>query len=148
MDDRISRIPPAPGTPALGPAGRIRWNDAPSGSTGQFGPFTFIVSRIYSGGGEYLLVPYVPGMGDRRAGGSLDDVKAVAETWLREFISSLGALFAADLRAWLEERAAVHQELGDDKAESPGVLASEQAHRAWGRAEAFRETVKHLEEER
>jgi hypothetical protein len=70
----------------------IRWNDTRNGSTGTFGPFTFIVSPLYTGEG-YLLVPYIPGMEDRRARGDLDEVKAVAESWVREFVTSLGAVF-------------------------------------------------------
>jgi hypothetical protein len=124
----------------------IRWNDTPSGSHGAFGPFSFIVSRVYSGG-DWMLVAHVPGKERRRAGGGLPEVKAIAESWLREFASSLGALFAVDLREHLERQAGIEQELGDDYSETPGETALEQAHFHWGCAEAHRDAVKHIDHE-
>jgi hypothetical protein len=124
----------------------IRWNDTWNGSTGQFGPFTFIVSPLYTGEG-YLLVPYLPGMEDRRARGSLGEVKATAESWLREFVSSLGALFAASLRKHLEREAATQQELGDDYSDSASPLAESQSHLHWGRAQMCRDLIKYVEHE-
>jgi hypothetical protein len=124
----------------------IHWRDAPSGSHGTFGPFSFIVSPAYSGGG-WMLVPYLPGMEDRRARGSLGEVKGIAESWLREFVTSLGALFACDLREHLTEQAAIHQGLGDDYSDSASPLAESQSHRYWGRAEALRDVLKYLDRE-
>lgn len=57
------------------------------------------------------------------------------------------ALPAAPLREHLERCAATEQELGDDYSETPGETAMEQAHGHWGKAEAFRETVKHIDRE-
>jgi hypothetical protein len=118
------------------------WNDTPSGSHGAFGPFSFITSRVYSGG-DWMLVAHVPGMERRRARGGLGEVKAIAESWLREFVTSLGALFAVDLREHLERQAGIEQELGDDYSEKD----LEQAHRYWGHAEALRDVIKHLDHE-
>lgn len=59
MDGRLSRTPaPAPGP--VKARDLIRWNDTHSGSVGRFGPFTFIVSRVWSGGGGFLLVRGLP----------------------------------------------------------------------------------------
>jgi hypothetical protein len=124
----------------------IRWADSWNGSTGQFGPFTFIVSRVYTGEG-YLLVPYLPGMEDRRARGSLGEVKATAESWLREFTALLGALFAADLRKHLTEQVAIHQECADDYAEIPGEASYREACRHWGAADALRGVLRYLDRE-
>jgi hypothetical protein len=122
----------------------IRWNDTPSGSHGALGPFSFVVSRVYSGG-EWMLVAHLPGMERRRARGGLGEVKAIAESWLREFTASLGALFACDLREHLERQAGIEQELGDDYSETPGETALEQAHFHWGCAEAHRDAIKHID---
>ena len=125
----------------------ILWNDTPSGSYGALGSFSFVVSRVYGNDGDWMLVAHLPGMKDRRARGSLGEVKAIAESWLREFASSLGALFTADLREHLEEQAAIHQDLGDDYSDSASPLAESQSHRYWGRAEAHRDLIKYLDHE-
>ena len=122
----------------------IRWNDTPAGSTGQFGPFTFIVSPLYTGEG-YLLVPYIPGMKDRRARGALAEVKATAETWLREFVSSLGALFATDLREHLTVTARTEQSLGEQYSEMPGEDSRDRANQHLGAARVCRALIKLIE---
>jgi hypothetical protein len=124
----------------------IHWGDAPSGSHGTFGPFSFIVSPAYSGGG-WMLVTYLPGMEDRRARGGLGEVKAIAESWLREFASSLGALFAADLRQHLTEQVSIHQEHADDCDEMAGEASYREACRYWGAADALRDVLKYLDRE-
>lgn len=122
----------------------IRWNDTPSGSHGAFGPFSFITSRVYGNDGDWLLVAHVPGMEDRRARGGLGEVKAIAESWLREFTASLGALFTSDLREHLEEQAAIQQELGDGHDELGHNIASREH---WAKAEALRGVLKYLDHE-
>lgn len=122
----------------------IRWNDSASGSAGQFGPFGFIVSRVYSGG-KFLLVAYIPGMEDRRARGDLAEVKATAESWLREFVSSLGAVFTADLRPELERLINGNQDLGNAKAEAGSEQDRRDACENWGRAAAYAHVIELLD---
>jgi hypothetical protein len=121
----------------LAMAGLITWNDTPSGSYGALGPFSFIVSRVYGSDGDWMLVAHLPGMENRRARGDLGEVKAIAETWLREFASSFGALFAADLRSELDRLARQQQDLADAKAASGDQQAILESWEHRGRAAAF-----------
>ena len=93
---------------------RIRWgHDEPGdgaildGSTGSVGTLPLAAFHIWKApqyGGELVLTSDLPGQEGRRSFGSdPDELKATAERWLSEFISSLGAVFgdaiAADLRS-------------------------------------------------
>jgi hypothetical protein len=71
------------------------------------------------------------------------EVKSRAQEMLREYASSLGALFAADLRKHLEEQVATEQELGDDYTETD----MNDAYEHWGAARGLRETIKHIDRE-
>ena len=76
---------------------RIRWGDGGEyvGSTGTIGPFTFRIQRLF-GQGLYLLTAELPGLGFLDARNEdRDELKAEAERWLEEFVSSLGAVFPA-----------------------------------------------------
>jgi hypothetical protein len=79
---------------------RIRWHDEPvngesMGSVGTLDPAVFRIWAPEEEGGEWLLTAAaLPGeAGKRRYGASPDDLKAEAERWLEEFVSSLGAVF-------------------------------------------------------
>ena len=84
--------------------GRIRWgHDEPGdgvildGSTGSVGTLDSAAFHIWKppqAGGELVLTSDLPGQQDRRSFGSdTDALKAEAESFLSEFISSLGAVF-------------------------------------------------------
>lgn len=74
---------------------RIRWNDGDeiTGSTGVLGPLTFRIVRVYLDA-KWMLLAHGIGM-DSRQGRSYerDELKAEAERWLEEFVSSLGVIF-------------------------------------------------------
>jgi hypothetical protein len=131
----------------------IRWTDA--GELGRFGlagthePVAFRVSPPDRSEGEerWMVLVFLGGSATHRWGETEAEAKQQAETWLREFITSLGALFAADLREHLTEQAAIHQGLGDDYGDSASPLAESQSHRYWGRAEALRDLIKYLDHE-
>jgi hypothetical protein len=83
---------------------RIRWgHDEPGdgitldGSTGSVGTLDSAVFHIWKApqyGGELVLTSDLPGQEGRRSFGSYPaELKATAERWLSEFISSLGAVF-------------------------------------------------------
>lgn len=82
-----------------GATARIRWHDEPSGqATGHVGTLDPAVFRIWEpeeDGGEWMLTAAaLPGeAGKRRYADSPEKLKAVAERWLAEFVSSLGASF-------------------------------------------------------
>lgn len=130
----------------------IRWEDAPAsnyvlGHVGTHEPWAFQIWHTGAGRKPWELITQFPGVNDRPHASDPGELKALAEHLLREFISSLGALFATDLRTHLERCAATEQQLGDDYADSPGETALEQAHGHWGRAEAFRSVIKHVDHE-
>jgi hypothetical protein len=131
----------------------IRWTDASDGGffgfAARYHPAAFKVIPPDTKAGEdfWMLSNYMCPPGSSRFGGSAEEMKSAAETWLREFASSLGALFAADLRKHLTEQAAIEQELGDDYGDSASPLAESQSHRHWGRAEALRDLLKYLDHE-
>jgi hypothetical protein len=124
----------------------IRWNDGNeiTGHVGACGPFAFFVSRVYLGA-NWQLAAGLPGFGQRlERRDDLGELKSVAESWLREFASSLGAVFATDLREHLEREAATHQELGADYDDQGDTLSGQEN---FARAEAYRSVVKFIEHE-
>jgi hypothetical protein len=129
----------------------IRWTDASDGGffgfAGRYQPAAFKVIPPGPGEDFWMLSNYMCPLGTSRFGSAAGDMKQQAEAWLREFTSSLGALFAGGLRAWLDEQAALEQSLGDDYSDSPGETALEQAHWHWGRADAYRSVIKRIEAE-
>jgi hypothetical protein len=129
----------------------IRWTDASDGGffgfAGNYAPAAFKVIPPAAGEEFWTLHNYICPLGVSGFGETEADAKQQAETWLREFVSSLGALFAADLREHLTEQAAIEQELGDDYSDSASPLAESQSHLHWGRAEALRDVLKYLDQE-
>jgi hypothetical protein len=75
-------------------------------------------------------------------GDSEGELKQRAEEMLREFASSLVALFATDLRKHLTEQAAIHQEHGGQAHAERDQFG---ACRYWGKAEALRDVLKYLD---
>jgi len=79
---------------------RIRWEDnaspidaiASRGYAGKLEPRSFIIYKPEDRGGQYRLLCLV---GERKSlyADDPDELKATAERWLSEFISSLGAIF-------------------------------------------------------
>jgi hypothetical protein len=125
----------------------IRWeraNDvAELGFVGSHEPWLF---QIWTGGERQrwqLLAAASLGVDERPESADPDELKARAEEMLREFASSLGAVFAPDLREHLERQAGIEQELGDDYSEKD----LQQAHRYWGHAEACRDLAKYVDHE-
>lgn len=75
---------------------RILWNDGDeiTGSTGVLGPLTFRIIRVYMEA-KWMLLAHGLGMDSRQArNDDREELKAEAERWLEEFVSSLGAVFA------------------------------------------------------
>jgi hypothetical protein len=78
---------------------RIRWEDAGNGeSAGYPGTLDTAVFRIWTpeeGNGEWLLTAAMlpDAHGQRRYGSGPDVLKAEAERWLEEFVTSLGAVY-------------------------------------------------------
>lgn len=79
---------------------RIRWSDDRGfGCVGTIGPFMFQIVRVYLGP-KWMLT--ADGMGrafrDREPRiDDMDELKALAEEWLAEFVRSLGAVFPEPL---------------------------------------------------
>lgn len=79
--------------------GRIRWHDTETGNligyAGSVGDWLFRAFPT-SDGDSWCLFTQFPGtIGENRSCPGLDKVKAEAEHWLEEFVSSLGAIFPA-----------------------------------------------------
>jgi hypothetical protein len=129
----------------------IRWTGASGGGffgfAGNYAPAAFKVIPPAAGEEFWTLHNYICPLGVSGFGETEADAKQQAGTWLREFITSLGALFACDLREHLTEQAAIHQGLGDDYSDSASPLAESQSHRYWGRAEALRDVLKYVDRE-
>jgi hypothetical protein len=126
----------------------IRWEPAGEktiyGFAGSLKPVAF---QIWTGGAgfRWQLVTQLPGMEDvRPESADPEELKAEADRILREFTSSLGALFAGDLREHLEREARTHQELGDDYDER-GRSTSSRGY--WSAAQAYRDVIKYLDHE-
>lgn len=142
-------------------ANLIRWeraNDvAELGFAGSHEPWLF---QIWTGGEQrrwQLITATTLGVDERPESADPDELKQQAETWLREFASSLGAVFpdglrgapplpgfvpAAALRSELDLLASQHQALGDAK------HGQQEALEHLGRAAAFdqvKEIVNSLE---
>lgn len=92
---------------------RIRWQDDVLGSgeadgfTGTLAHPAFAIWKPPQAGGEWVLTSNLPGQEhDRSFDVAPDKLKAEAERWLAEFITSLGATFPAEpaksrkSRAW------------------------------------------------
>jgi len=128
----------------------IRWTDASDrgffGFAGRYGPAAFKVIPPGPGEDFWMLSNYMCPLGTSRFGATAAEMKQQAETWLREFVSSLGAVFtddlrgapplpgfvpAAALRSELDLLASQHQALGDAKHGQPEALEH------LGRAAAF-----------
>ena len=82
---------------------RIRWQDDVLGSgeadgfTGTLDPPAFAIWKPPQAGGEWVLTSNLPGQEhDRGFDVTPGKLKAVAERWLAEFVSSLGAVFPED----------------------------------------------------
>ncbi len=128
-------------TTATTPA-RIRWYDEPERSviriTGVLGGSGLTLFRIFDpswASPEWQLTTDLPGMDQKRhyAGGP-DELKAVAELWLEEFVSILGAIFPAALREEIEQERAAQDEQATGHAE---LGHRDQEERAYGRVEAL-----------
>ena len=64
----------------------------------MFGPFSFTILKIGTEPG-WRLTAELPGLGRKNADSdNPDDLKAAAERWLEEFVSSLDASFEPDAR--------------------------------------------------
>jgi hypothetical protein len=76
---------------------RIRWESTGSGSfTGYVGalePWVFYIHRPVLAGQRWMLTATLPGALDDVRPGTPDKLKAEAERWLEQFVSSLGAVF-------------------------------------------------------
>ena len=80
---------------------RIRWIDSPDTSTTAFIGWTgsihesqFAIYKPDHDGGDYILASQLPGLDEKRSCSSdVGRLKAEAERWLEEFVSSLGAVF-------------------------------------------------------
>jgi hypothetical protein len=126
----------------------IRWEpDDEAAFTGYVGTRAAVAFRVWppdpaADPGEWQATS--PLTGRQRYGRSEEEVKGRAEEMLREFVPSLGAVFATDLREHLEEQAAIHQELGDDHDERGRNIASREH---WARAAALRGVLKYLDHE-
>jgi hypothetical protein len=93
--------------PAQG-AGRIRWEDEPGGyavtEDGFIGPaeLNWRAFRIWRPDLRVDPRPFLTsdlhGQARRQVHGTLDELKAAAERWLQEFVTSLGAVFPDRLR--------------------------------------------------
>lgn len=134
-------------TPSL-----IRWEPAPAteggsyGFVATFGPAAFKVLAPDRSEGErhWLLHVCIAPAAIFRYGETEADAKQQAGTWLREFVSSLGALFACDLREHLTGQAAIHQGLGDGHDEMGHNITSREH---WAAARALAEVGKWLDHE-
>jgi hypothetical protein len=90
---------------------RIRWKHAPgiyAGPIGYVGSLDTPLFRVYdpqAPDGDHTLTTMLQGMGNRLCYGTEAEVKAQAEEWLSEFVSSLGAAFpvAAGQETQLQE---------------------------------------------
>jgi hypothetical protein len=126
----------------------IRWTDASDGGffgfAGNYAPAAFKVIPPAAGEEFWTLHNYICPLGVSGFGETEADAKQQAGTWLREFASSLGALFATDLREHLEEQVAVGRESAADCEDSS--LADE-AHYHDGRTAAFRDLLKYVNHE-
>jgi hypothetical protein len=84
--------------PAQG-AGRIRWTETHYGHSGTgwigyAGTYEPWVFRIYRDERRWRIGCRFPGVvGEAEPGAGPDELKATAERWLEEFVSSLGAVF-------------------------------------------------------
>jgi hypothetical protein len=76
---------------------RIRWHEEDYesfiGYIGNFEPWAY---QVWKSGEDWSLMSQLPGDIGRAKRGSLDELKAEAERWLEEFVSSLGAIFPED----------------------------------------------------
>ena len=88
---------------------RIRWDDEYQShehatSVGYAGPSGWnwcpfaIYKELEPGSSDHFLVSELPGQDRRRHLGTPDELKAEAERWLEEFVSSLGAIFMDERR--------------------------------------------------
>lgn len=107
---------------------RIRWNDGNDieGHAGAIGPFAFRIQRMYAGE-RWLLTAELLSMGFKHdRADNLEALKATAERWLSEFVSSLGASFPAEpakpqkSRAWHADWAVVDRD--QDGNEEKGIV--------------------------
>ena len=78
---------------------RIRWAEIEHGSVAGYvgildGPVFKLQGPVLAGQ-RCVLTAKLPGWLDEIAGGTVDELKAEAERWLEEFVSSLGAIFPA-----------------------------------------------------
>jgi hypothetical protein len=62
-------------------------------------------------------------------------------------VSLPGFVPVADLRKYLEEQVAIHQEHADDYAKIPGEASYREACRHWGAADALRGVLKYIDRE-
>jgi hypothetical protein len=129
----------------------IRWERASDvaelGLAGSHEPWLF---QIWTGGERQcwqLITATSLGVDERPESADPDELKATAEGLLREFASSLGALFAADLRKHLEEQAAIEQDVADDKSEGADEQRWRDACGHWGAARALRDLIKYIDRE-
>lgn len=92
---------------------RIRWYGHPAdrdpafaGSVGTVDPSVFQIYAPDRFAPQWILTTSLTGMEDKRSFADTPDaLKADAERWLSEFISSLGAIFGDDVAADLRSRA-------------------------------------------
>jgi len=87
--------------------GHIRWTDEPRtfvGYVGEIEPYLFQIWGS-SDGSRWMLLSSLPGALTGSESDDPDELKATAERWLEQFISSLGASFGDSLAADLRSRA-------------------------------------------
>ena len=120
---------------------RIRWQREDDNSlTGRTGTMTEPVFWIWppeSPGKAHILTSSLPGRNgpqDIYPNGFVADVKAKAEEWLEEFVTSLGAIFADALRSEVESMRGDKYQLAGDHEESGHDWQTE---RCYGAVEAL-----------
>ena len=122
---------------------RIRWTSEPEISSAAFagyvGTFGRDLFRIYApdqADDRWILASLLPGSDHRSAcgGESAEELKPAAERLLSEFVSSLGAVFPADLRTEIKAERDAQDQLAADHEESGHDWQTE---RAYGRVEAL-----------
>jgi hypothetical protein len=126
----------------------IRWTDASGGGffgfAGSYAPAAFKVIPPDAGEDFWTLHNYICPLGVSGFGETEAEIKQQAESWLRQFAPSLGALFATDLRQHLKEQVAIEQELGDGHDEQGHNITSREH---WARAGALRDVLRYIDRE-
>ena len=118
---------------------RIRWEPTRyggwTGHVGNLEPWAYQIWQVDGPDSPWRLDSALLGQFGYRVDHPDPEVlKPHAERWLEEFVSSLGAIFPASLRAGLQAERDTQDQLAADHAESGHDWAAE---RAYGRVEAL-----------